>query len=300
MNTEFLTASLDGSSQLLPAIIETPYGRVEYIDAGQGPAVLTLHGAMGGCDQSLLLARTIGAHGYRYLAVSRPGYLGTPLASGKSPQQQADLCAALLDALDIPDALLMAVSGGGPCALYFALRHPLRCRGLVLVSTCGEVMDTPIPFAFRLSMRLARFAPVAAAMEKKASENIEQAAIRSIPDPALRAHTMKHPENGPLFRELLTSTSTQMAQRMPGTHNDIAVTRNTGYPLEQIMSPALIIHGTADTTVPYAQHATALATRIPRAELLTLDDGEHVAIFTHREQVLPRVAQFLRQHATAD
>ena len=76
-----------------PAMIETRLGRVECAVSGEGPAILLLHGAMGGCDQSLLLGRSaLGNSGFRFIAVSRPGYLGTPLASGKAPEHQADLC----------------------------------------------------------------------------------------------------------------------------------------------------------------------------------------------------------------
>ena len=259
--------------------------------------MIALHGAMGGYDQSLLLARTIGDEGFRYIAVSRPGYLGTPLASGKTPEQQADLCAALLDTLGIETALVMAVSGGGPCALHFALRHRQRCRGLVLVSTCGEKVDTPIPFSFKLTKLFVRLPAFANAMQKKALANIEQMASRSIADPVVRARTLQDPETGPLFNELLTSTCDRMAQRMPGTENDIAITRTTAYPLEEIAVPVLIVHGTADPMVPFSQHAKTLESRIPNAELLAIEDGEHVSIFTHRDQVKARVARFLRDHS---
>jgi len=67
---------------------------------------------MGGYDQSLILAQTIGTAGYRYIAMSRPGYLGTPISSGKSPEQQGDLIAALLDSLGIVRACVIAVSAG--------------------------------------------------------------------------------------------------------------------------------------------------------------------------------------------
>ncbi|HEY3377670.1 MAG TPA: alpha/beta hydrolase [Armatimonadota bacterium] len=281
-----------------PTVVSTRYGRVEYAEFGAGPAVLALHGAMGGYDQSLLLARTIGDAGYRYIAVSRPGYLGTPLSSGKTPMQQADLCAELLDALHIRTAAVMAVSGGGPCALQFALRHQQRCRGLVLVSTCGEKVNTPIPFSFHLTRLLVRWPACANAMQKKALANIEQMASRSIANPVLRARTLQDPDAGPLFTALLTSTCEHMAQRMPGTENDIAITRTTDYRLEEIAVPTLIVHGTADSMVPFAQHARALASRIPGAELLAIEGGEHVSIFTHRPEVKARVAPFLHAHAS--
>lgn len=284
------------SDTIAPQVIATRLGKVEYAEYGEGPAVLALHGAMGGYDQSLLLPRTIGTAGFRYIGVSRPGYLGTPLSAGKTPEQQADLCAALLDALDIPAATVMVVSGGGPCALQFALLHRERCRSLVLVSTCGAKVDTPIPFSFHLTRWLLRIPGVADTMRKKALANLDQAASRSIPDPTLRARTLQDPVVGPLITELLISTMDRMAQRMPGTMNDIAVTRCTEFPLEQIAVPTLVVHGTDDHMVPFAQHGQALATRIPGAELLAVEEGDHVAIFTHNALVKPRVARFLDAH----
>lgn len=283
--------------QYKPTIVNTRLGSVEYAEFGEGPSIIALHGAMGGYDQSLLLARTIGDNGFRYIAVSRPGYLGTPLASGKTLDQQADLCAELLDVLGERTAIVMAVSGGGPCALHFALRHKERCRGLVLVSTCGDKITTPIPFSFQITKLLVRWPVIANAMKKKALANIDQMASRSIADPVVRARTLQDPESGPLFTALMESTCDRMAQRMPGMENDIAITRTTTYPLEKIAVPTLIVHGTADSMVPYEQHAKPLASRIPNAELLTIEGGEHVSIFTNREEVKARVTPFLHEHS---
>lgn len=281
-----------------PALLETPRGAVEYVESGDGPAVLAIHGAMGGHDQSLLLARTIGPPGHRYLAVSRPGYLGTPLASGRSPEEQADLLAAALDALGVERAAVMAVSGGGPAALQLALRHPSRCAALVLVSTCGDRLATRIPLSFHLTKRLMRVGWLAAAMRRKVARDPDRAAARSIPDPALRARTLADPAAGPLLRALLDSTLDRPGLRIAGTENDIAVTRTREHPVERITTPTLVVHGTTDSVVPF-RHGEHLAARIPRAELLAIDGGEHVAIFTHRAAVLTRVAGFLARHAPA-
>lgn len=285
------------NTSLKPVIAKTRYGDVEYAEYGEGPAVLALHGAMGGYDQSLLLARTAGGEGFRYIAVSRPGYLGTPLSSGRTPEAQANLCAALLDALNIESVLVMVVSGGGPCALNFALRYQERCRGLVLVSTCGQKVDTPIPFSFKITKLMMRLPGIAKTMEKKALENMDQMASRSIPDPDMRKKTMDDPEAGPLFRALMASTCNRMNERISGTENDINITRTTDYPLEKITVPTLIVHGTEDSMVPYEQHAAPLAARIPGAELMKIDGGEHVAIFTHRKEVKERVMSFQQAHS---
>ncbi|MCX5768863.1 MAG: alpha/beta fold hydrolase [Candidatus Hydrogenedentes bacterium] len=64
--------------------------------------------------------------------------------------------------------------------------------------------------------------------------------------------------------------------------------------MEQIAVPTLIVHGTQDRLVPFEQHGRQLAARIPGAQLLAVPGGEHVAIFTHRDVVRPRITQFLR------
>jgi pimeloyl-ACP methyl ester carboxylesterase len=282
-----------------PVLLPTARGPVEYVDFGEGPPVLALHGAMGGHDQSLLLARTIGPAGYRYLALSRPGYLGTPLRGRESPEAQADLFAATLDALGLERAAVMAVSGGGPSAIHFAVRHAERCAALVLVSTCGDRLEARIPLSFHVTKRLMRWAWFVEAMRRKVARDPARAAARSIADPEVRARTLADPRSGPLLAELMQSTLHRAAQRLPGTENDIAVTRSpdaTQYPLERVAAPVLVVHGTGDRVVPY-RHATVLASRIAGAELVALRGGEHVAIFTHRDEVSPRVARFLRQHA---
>lgn len=279
------------------SLIQTQRGVVEYVSAGDGPAVLALHGAMGGYDQSLLLARcAISSPGYRFIAVSRPGYLGTSLSLGELPEAQADCCAALLDALGIEQAAVIAVSGGGQCALQFALRHPDRCWGLVMVSACSAPLTEPLPLRFHLMKVMARIPWLVDGMRKRAARQPEQAVSRSIPDPELRARTLNDPEAGPLLMELQLSTMDRLAQRLPGTENDIKQSRRPfHYPLERITTPALVIHGTADRIAPFA-HSKSLAATLPRAELLALEGGEHVTLFTHLHEIRARVRQFLGEH----
>src|SRR5512141_2621808 len=229
-----------------PKIVQTRVGPIECAAFGDGPAVLCLHGAMGAYDQSLILARTLGADGCRYIGVSRPGYLGTPLSVGRSATEQADACAALLDALEIPHAGVMAVSGGGPCAIEFALRHRDRCRGLVLVSTCSGVVDTPIPASFQLTKLLARSPVIVKLLRRNTRANLERAAHRSVRDPKACARMLQDPEARALFEALVMSTFDRMGQRLAGMDNDIAVTRTTSYELENIRVPVLVVHGTID------------------------------------------------------
>jgi pimeloyl-ACP methyl ester carboxylesterase len=269
---------------------------VQYADVGSGPAVVALHGAMGGYDQGLILAQTIASPGYRYLAVSRPGFLGTPMISGRSPAAQGDLVTALLDELGIAGAGVLAVSGGGPSALHFALRHPGRCRGLVLVATCADKVETRIPPSFRVMQFLARWPGFVGMLRRRAEGRLESVAGRSIHEPEILARTIHDAEVWPLFSTLLLSTFDRMGQRLEGTANDIAISRSTTYPLEELVVPVLIVHGTRDRMASFDVHTAMYMKRVRDAQLLVIDGGEHVAIFTHRRMVRERVTGFMRRH----
>src|SRR5689334_11595528 len=56
-------------------IAATKAGPIEYAEQGEGEPLLVVHGAGGGYDQGLLLARDLG-DGFRVIAPSRFGYLG--------------------------------------------------------------------------------------------------------------------------------------------------------------------------------------------------------------------------------
>jgi pimeloyl-ACP methyl ester carboxylesterase len=275
-------------------VVSTAIGDVEYADSGTGPNVLLLHGAMGGFDQSLLLGRSaVGSTGSRFVGVSRPGYLRTPLRNLEAPEQQADVCAALLDVLAIPQTAVVAISGGGQCALQFALRHPERCSALVMISACSASLTVRIPLAFHIMKLTARVPGFGAMMRRKVARDPEKAARSSIPDAALRARTLAHAEAGRLLQELQLGTLENMAARIPGTQNDIEQSRRRfSYEYESICAPTLVIHGTEDEAVPF-RDAEALATRVRNADLLAIDGGRHVSLFTHLDVIRARVRGFL-------
>jgi pimeloyl-ACP methyl ester carboxylesterase len=119
--------------------IDSPHGPIEFGEAGDGPAVLLVHGAGGGFDQGLDLGADFLGEGYRIIAPSRFGYLGTPLPDDASPEAQADAHLRLLDALQLETVPVVGVSAGGPSVMQLALRYPERCSALVLV--------VPMPWA---------------------------------------------------------------------------------------------------------------------------------------------------------
>lgn len=279
-----------------PRLYATARGPIECAIAGDGPALLATHGGMGGHDQSLLLARSVLADAatMRVVAVSRPGYLGTPLASGRSAEEHADLYAALLDTLGIERAVLVAVSAGGPSAIAFAQRHPGRCRALILVSCCTGPLPIPPEVARRFPMMklFAALPGVAALMRWRTRRDLPAAARRSIHDEATLERTLDDPQAGPLFAALLLGTFSQMKRRIPGTESEMARFAALPERLAPLAVPTLVIHGTADAVVPVS-HAWRVLDATPGAARLIVEGGEHVTLFTHLDAVRAKVAAFL-------
>lgn len=280
-----------------PEVCHLPAGPLEYVDTGKGDAVLCLHGAMGGYDQALLLAMAGLSDwaGRRIVAPSRPGYLGTPLETAKTPEAQADLFAVLLDRLGIAAADVIAVSGGGPSAIHFAARHPQKCRSLILVSACSGTLTIPPEYQDRFEgmVKMTRLAPVRWIMAAMGRFAPERAIRQSILDADLRRRTLADPEAGPLIRALQRSTMTRLNHRMPGLLNDTASCAAIDtLPIGAVRAPVLVIHGKADRVVPFA-HAERIGQVLAEAHLLAIPEGEHVALFTHLGDVRAATAKLL-------
>jgi 2-hydroxy-6-oxonona-2,4-dienedioate hydrolase len=114
-------------------IATTTAGPIEYADRGAGIPLLSIHGVGGGYDQGLANVADLVGEGFRVIAPSRFGYLGTPIPSDTSPAAQADAHAALLAELKVDKAIVVGISAGARSAAELALRHPDEVTALVLI-----------------------------------------------------------------------------------------------------------------------------------------------------------------------
>ena len=75
----------------------------------------------------------------------------------------------------------------------------------------------------------------------------------------------------------LVATTFPLDLRQAGTANDcVQISQLADHPLEQIRVPTLLVHGTADKSVPYTQ-SLAAAQLIPGAEVVTIQNGTHLS-----------------------
>lgn len=274
--------TLMGSLDRRAAVLQTARGDVQVAREGQGPPVLAVHGGPGGFDQALAYCRHLRDGGCELLAPSRPGYLRTPLSSGRSPQSQADLCAAILDALHIERAAVLGFSSGGASAVHFAARHPERTTALFLDSAILLPFEPPVSalerasyestFLVWLSLQIVGRAPklMTRLMIRGASAGLsseqKQAAVDWITRDPNRLHSVQ---------EQFASIAPRK-YRAKGWAND--KTNESGLaplPFADVAAPTLIAHGINDAIVP-VKHATHAAARIATAELALVEEGHHI------------------------
>ena len=277
------------------SIVDTAVGRVEVMVAGTGTAVLLVHGSPGSWRQLAPLAADLEAE-HTVVLPSRPGYGRTPLATGRTPGQQADAYAALLDALALDRAVVVGVSGGAPSAAAFAARHPGRTAALVLC--CPLATDRfGVPRILRLVLAPG-VGEVLTALDRARRR-------RRLDDPAALDALVRR-ELSPAEQECMDESTKEAVvgflrshldapAGLPGFRNDLAQVRaRTGIPAE-VAAPTLILHGDADTVVPL-DHARAYAEAVPTAVFETVAGAGHGFLLTRRTEILPRLAHFLREH----
>jgi len=109
---------------------------LHYVDAGQGPVVLLLHGNPTWSFLYRGLIRRLQTD-FRCIAPDLPGfgYSSPPQGYGYTPQEHAAWIRALLLELNIDRFILAAQDWGGPIGLSLAVERPEQVEGLVLANT---------------------------------------------------------------------------------------------------------------------------------------------------------------------
>jgi 2-hydroxy-6-oxonona-2,4-dienedioate hydrolase len=276
-------------------IVQTTCGPIEYALAGDGPPVLVVHGAGGGYDQGLEFGEPLVHSGFRIIAMSRFGYLRTPLPTDASASAQADAHACLLDALEIRRAAVVGASAGAPSSMQLALRHPDQCRAMVLLVPAAYVprpgsappMQTPAGTAFLFETALKSDALFWAAI-RLARSTVIRAILATPPAVVANASADEQARVGNVLEHILP-----VSPRRLGLLNDAAVTSSLPrYELERITTPTLVI-SLADDLFGTFDGARYTAEHVPRARFIGYPSGGHVWV-GHQQEVMAEIAAFLK------
>jgi pimeloyl-ACP methyl ester carboxylesterase len=115
--------------------------KTNYLEAGEGPDVLLIHGSGPGVTAYANWRLVIPALANDFHVVAPDmvgfGFTDRPADVEYGVQTWADQTVALMDSLDIAKASMVGNSFGGAIALRIAARHPDRVDRLVLMGTMG-------------------------------------------------------------------------------------------------------------------------------------------------------------------
>lgn len=112
--------------------------RLRMIDTGSGPAVVFIHGFGASLYSWRHQIDTVVKAGHRVVAFDNRGFgFSDRPATGYDNAAYTALVLALLDSLQLSDAVLVGHSMGGQIAAQVAAAAPQRVRGLVLMDPAG-------------------------------------------------------------------------------------------------------------------------------------------------------------------
>lgn len=273
------------------SVARTSHGPIPYLAKGKAASVLVIHGAGGGHDQGRLLAETFLPNEVDWVAPSRFGYLGAPMPVTPSTAAQADAFSELLDHLGVERVVVLAMSGGVPPALQFALRHPDRTRGLVLLS--------PAPFAPLTAADQRLPVPLPLYNALFASDLPIWLLLRTYPKSLWPAFDVRRDLGVSLdaaersFVDRLVETFLPVTDRVAGLRNEgAAIEPAAAIDLNEIAVPALVVHARDDSIAPFSTGAFT-ADRLKRAEFMTIPEGGHL-LLGHHKQVRERIGRFIK------
>ncbi|WP_188113345.1 alpha/beta fold hydrolase [Nocardioides humilatus] len=256
--------------------------RVKYVDHGDGPPLLLVHGMAGSWETWLANIPAL-SESHRVIAVDLPGFGGSdPLPEADTFDGYVRTLEVLLDELAIPSVAVVGHSLGGLVALSFAAALPERVRCLVLVSGGGAELS-----AARLRAIRVVFWCLAAVLTIPGAHRLltTPAVVRAVTKPAIHSgrdvpvellRRMMPRRVGPGFMDAVSRGSAQLAALEP----------------RRITAPVLLVWGRHDRILPVAT-GQQLDRSLLQSRLVVMEEAGHCAMFEQPEEFLALATNFL-------
>jgi non-heme chloroperoxidase len=261
---------------------------IYYKDWGKGPVVTFSHGWPLSSDawdaQMLFLAE----NGFRVVAHDRRGHgRSSQASSGNDMDGYADDLAAVIEALDLKDAMLVGHStGGGEVARYIGRHGTKRVAKVVLIAAVPPIMLKSAANPEGLPMEV--FDNLRSSMTKDRSQFYKDLATAFYG--ANRPGTKV--SQGTLDQFWLWS----MQAGLKNAYESIKAFSETDFTedLKKIDVPTLVMHGEDDQIVPVKDSAVKSARLIRGAKEIYYPGAPHGLTATHQDQVNADLLAFLR------
>jgi 2-hydroxy-6-oxonona-2,4-dienedioate hydrolase len=275
-------------------MIATNCGPIEYQEAGQGAPLLMVHGSGGGHDQGMLFAKDLARKGVRVIAMSRFGYLRTPMPMVATPAAQADAHACLLDALGIREAAVLGGSAGALSATQLAIRHSDRVSALILLvplaykpADVADSVHALSPTAEKILMSLVGSDFVFWAALHAARDQVIKRVLATPPELVAAASSAERARVDAMLESILPASI-----RADGLRNETKIAKNLEpYALEKIRAPTLIISARDDGYGTFAS-AQYTASKIAGARFIGFEQGGHMTV-GHGDEIEQEILKVL-------
>lgn len=135
--------SYEATSQFL----DTPQGKLHYHEAGEGPALLLLHGSGPGVTGWANFQGNLPVFSryFRTIILDAPGYGRSEAVAGEPVAVARDAVVALLDGLGIERAHILGNSYGGIVGGHLAASHPDRVLRYITIGGIGFNITSTFP-----------------------------------------------------------------------------------------------------------------------------------------------------------
>ena len=270
-------------------------GDLDYLDAGEGPPIVFVHGLLGSHRQWAHLLDGL-TTGHRVIAPDLLGHGGSAKPRGDySLGAHAATLRDLLDGLGLGPVTLVGHSLGGGVALQFAYLFPDRVQRLVLVSSGGlgrelnPLLRAPtLPGAeWVLPVLASRWARGRVeAVGRGLGRGLARLGVRPTADVSEAWRGFVSLGDAASRRAFLASARAVID---PGGQ-----TVTAGPHLRRLATmPTLLVWGARDRLIP-ARHAAAAATAIPGSRVVIFERAGHFPHLDDPERFLRVLREFLR------
>ena len=237
---------------------------------GSGPAIILSHGFL--MDHTMFDAQVAAlSPTYRVITWDERGFGETKAQGDFSYWDSAHDALALLDHLGIHQAVVGGMSQGGFLSLRVALKAPERVKALILLDTQAGTED-PASVEPYHAMHAAwvEHGPVA----------VQDIIASLILGPGE-------------WSEWFTKWAALQPDQFTAAFHCLMNRDDITDRLPEITCPALIVHGTADASIPM-EKAEVLRDQLGGAtRLVAVEGGPHAANMTHPDEVNEAILQFL-------
>jgi len=277
------------------AYVSLPYGRVRYWIMGpeDGEKVVLIHGLSMPSIVWKNIVPVLVERGYRVMLYDLygRGYTDAPKTIYDTRLYTTQL-ALLMQHVHWDSAHIVGLSMGGGVAAAFTAQFPQLTSGkTVLIASAGIIESWDIPKTVKfmsspLVQSLYSLSPFQQYMRRLAKSNASEAddgGKLSDVDEMMQLVRLQS-AHLPYFNAAIASSLRDGPIR--GLHSELRT-------LGERNTEVLLIHGTADKTVPYS-YASQMRTLIPNAKLATIENGGHEIILTHSPFVSDTILEFLK------